>query len=784
MAGHYIINKDGQFEFREDVYDAASSLILLGYPVFPLCYKTKIPFKNSNGLDDATTDPEKIKEWFYNEDPKTPVHKNLAISLEKISVLVIDCDKGCPEEWTTKYRQEFEALGCMIAETPSGGIHYFFQLPENKSWSPGPLKIIENIDVKVGRSYIVVYPSETENGRYKWLTPLKRPEELPLPPQFLFDLLEKRKSYINKPQNNPNHIGDLSFEGSRNFDLNKYGYKLWINGEVKSEEELFDELMCVNKEYCRPLYDENSLWSMAKSIANNVQNKKAESKSENTFLPQLKLYIKPTGKSKRKVIAVWEDDNNIVWCDKFDPDCSKQRRIFINNVFTKLISKQLIQIQPENNENKELAERKFLKKLSDRLHSELIRNNEDKEEPNDQNLDEPYIKSLLALRHTDKRIIEEADEMAKNPNLLEIVYDDLTYLGLVGERNLAQICWLIGCSRLLEHPLAGVILGPTGAGKSYVLEKVAMLFPEETVLCISSATPQAWYYLPTGSLKHRFVVLGERLQSQDQETIDANKAWRELISSGKLSKMVPRRTETGEIITDIVTQPGPIAFLETTTVLKMFEEDASRLIPLFVDTSEEQTAEIVKHILNGKRENDQKKILERHFAYQRRLPLGLKFEIPFANKLLEFIPDKYIESRRLVQMLVGLLQASCLAHYLQRERRDNVLFVDAKDYIIVYKLFKQSVSYYLRKNIPKPILEIAEKLVAHFGKNEFTVSAAKKVLSISESWIRRVMSVLNMQGWAEIVEQGERGRGKAIVWRILELPEVDSILPKPEVLFK
>ena len=87
--------------------DAALAYARKGYPVFPCSENTKIPFKNTNGSKDATTDLDKITEWWS----KFP-NANIAMLTGSISGLyVVDIDVPAselmprlPQTWTARTR--------------------------------------------------------------------------------------------------------------------------------------------------------------------------------------------------------------------------------------------------------------------------------------------------------------------------------------------------------------------------------------------------------------------------------------------------------------------------------------------------------------------------------------------------------------------------------------------------------------------------------------------------------------------------------------------------------
>src|SRR5262249_21335110 len=146
-----------------------------------------------------------------------------------------------------------------------------------------------------------------------------------------------------------------------------------------------------------------------------------------------------------------------------------------------------------------------------------------------------------------------------------------------GERDLTGILYLIATSRLLDRPLAGRVKGPTSSGKSFIIETTAALLPPEAVIRATQMTPQALFHMPPGSLKHMFIVAGERSRVEDDERAEATRALREMRSSGRLSKLMTVNGGGGFEAT-LIEQEGPIAFVESTTLQRVFDEDENRCL--------------------------------------------------------------------------------------------------------------------------------------------------------------------------------------------------------------
>ena len=162
--------------------DAALDYARKGYPVFPCSENTKIPFKNTNGSKDATTDLDKITEWWT----KFP-NANIAMATGSISGLyVVDIDVPAselmprlPETWT--------------ARTRGGGWHYVYRctqtLPNTAKGAKNALA--PDTDTRGEGGYIVVWPSTCDGKGWRWHNEI---DPVPLPDWIVEKVRPKAQS--------------------------------------------------------------------------------------------------------------------------------------------------------------------------------------------------------------------------------------------------------------------------------------------------------------------------------------------------------------------------------------------------------------------------------------------------------------------------------------------------------------------------------------------------------------------------------------------------------------
>lgn len=136
-----------------------------GLRVFPLQPGLKIPHKSFKWRDEATTDPETIRDW-WDWWPSA----NLAIATGHL-VDVIDIDGPAGVESWARMEHLPDVLGVVSTPRP-GGNHLYVQATGRGNKAA----IFNGVDYRGLGGYVVAPPSVNEAGvRYTWRRPLVLP---------------------------------------------------------------------------------------------------------------------------------------------------------------------------------------------------------------------------------------------------------------------------------------------------------------------------------------------------------------------------------------------------------------------------------------------------------------------------------------------------------------------------------------------------------------------------------------------------------------------------------
>jgi hypothetical protein len=133
-------------------------------PVFPVKPGQKRPPLVKNGLLDATTDEDQIRDW-WKKNPRA----NVAVRTG-IGCWVLDQDPDGEETYARLVHEHGRLRDTLEAITPRQGRHYFYLPPANATIpTRAPARDDwKGIDVRGEGGYVLVHPSIVNGKRYEW----------------------------------------------------------------------------------------------------------------------------------------------------------------------------------------------------------------------------------------------------------------------------------------------------------------------------------------------------------------------------------------------------------------------------------------------------------------------------------------------------------------------------------------------------------------------------------------------------------------------------------------
>ncbi|MGB3947586.1 MAG: hypothetical protein WBM13_06360 [Bacteroidia bacterium] len=184
----------------------------------------------------------------------------------------------------------------------------------------------------------------------------------------------------------------------------------------------------------------------------------------------------------------------------------------------------------------------------------------------------------------------EAVSFLQQDKLLQRTNELIGKSGMIGEEQNRLLMYLIFTSRKREHPLHIISLAASGAGKSYLQEKVSELIPEEDRIEMTTLSESALYYFGQQELKHKLILI-EDLDGAENVLYPL----RELQSKRKITKTVVATDNRGSTKTIHLTVEGPVSVAGCTTQESIYEDNANRSFLIYLDESKEQDEKIMAY---------------------------------------------------------------------------------------------------------------------------------------------------------------------------------------------
>ena len=351
---------------------------------------------------------------------------------------------------------------------------------------------------------------------------------------------------------------------------------------------------------------------------------------------------------------------------------------------------------------------------------------------------------------------QQALQFLKRPDLVEAILADMEAMGYMGEEEAKLLGYCVSVSRKLDKPMSAILQSGSGAGKSYLAETLQALTPPEDVVFYSRLSQQALYHMPKDYLRHKLLHLEERVGGEACDyQIRALQSAHRLVQA-----IVMKDPNTGQLFTKENEVLGPIAYLETTTSLRLNPENTSRCFEIPLDESPAQTRRIhqrqkaLKGLARLSASDTRERLQERHHHAQRLLE-EVPVVIPYVH-LLTF-PDQWLRARRDHDRFLHLIEVLAYLHQFQRVRKchQGVEYLEAtvSDYRWAYFLAHKVLGHSLDE-----LSRWARELLTAF-ESEFGQPMTRRELREQLGWPdRRVREALEELVELEYLEclRGER----------------------------
>ena len=332
-----------------------------------------------------------------------------------------------------------------------------------------------------------------------------------------------------------------------------------------------------------------------------------------------------------------------------------------------------------------------------------------------------FEKSYAALHR--KAHFEQCKDLLQEQNLLDRLASDAHKRGLVREDRAVKLLYLIRQTVEIadeeNQACSGVLKAQSSAGKNQVLKHALAFVPEDAISASTLMSPRNLFYTEGGpdEYAHRTLVLYEAAAMSDNDLLAY--VIRTLISEGrlKLDTVIDHKAQT-------LDKNGPTNFITTTTRINLDAELETRLFPIPIDETDEQTQQISEgHSKRWAGVKRQEVNLEPWHAFHRWLQSGNKrVVIPF-EKLGSALP---VAALRLRRDWPGVLMLTATHAWLHQAHRkvdtESRIIAEWQDYTAVHALVDDLIAEAVNLKISEPIRNTvlaASQLYEQQPKGEF-----------------------------------------------------------------
>ncbi len=384
----------------------------------------------------------------------------------------------------------------------------------------------------------------------------------------------------------------------------------------------------------------------------------------------------------------------------------------------------------------------------------------------------PQKQQRYALKDVNLREQQQTKKLLQSNDLKQQLTQLLAQTGIIGEENNALFLFTILLSHKMHRTLHAMVQGTSGSGKSHLIKKVAdCMYDQNKIKRFTRVTDKSFYNYGEEDLCNCGIIL----EDYDGLTEEAELAWRELQSNGKLSSSVSQKNEqTGEITTGEKYVFGPIASLVATTHFNIYDDNESRVFVIAIDESEAQTERVLEYMANKA-----SKIIT---SEQETTAIQLLQQVTYMLKPYEIqnpyrlqLPKTTKQRRRLTQMLHDYIEQITLLHQYQRKQYNGMLITELKDLEIAVELMFSSIVLKTDEldGILRQFYEQLKKYIEEKGQDyEFTQREIRQKFRISKTQTQRYFRELEE---LEYIHRSSIGRRNSFHYQISYWDNIEKL---------
>jgi len=375
---------------------------------------------------------------------------------------------------------------------------------------------------------------------------------------------------------------------------------------------------------------------------------------------------------------------------------------------------------------------------------------------------------------------ERAMKVLTDRRLLSRAAVDMKRLGHVGELAAKKLAFISAVSARSGKPTQPSTHAQSAAGKNFLWDTALSLFPPEMVVKRSGLSAKA-LFRTQANLKGAVLYIQEVTGSEDAEyTI------RVMQSDGRLEYEATEKTPDGGLRNVVYQTEGPTVVVQTTTKNHLHPENETRVFPIYIDESEQQTGRIVGSILKeasgrGPHKEEQERIRQRwHDAIRLLEPADVM--IPYAERIE--IPSSPLRIRRDARRLIDVVRVIAWLHQYQRERdAAGRILATEEDFNEALRLVSESLRRAWQTLTPSEerVLEAVRKLSEIQRTRNGFKRRELKVKELSDRRVKEILKSLTDTGYLDCDgQQGPQGYTYTLVRDAEEISLGISLRPPPD----